>query len=144
MHNLITGAIFLTASLLFVELCHGADDAPKKLDDAEITKHLVGKWAVDEVGDHGLKVRGTAHFKKDGTFEAEATIGDGEKPVKLSLSGTWKVSDGVIVSTVTKSSSPAIVAQGRVTKNHVISIGERTIKHKSEMGKECIRTRIKE
>ncbi len=144
MHRWIVGLLLLTISTTLVSSSSGFDEPPAAPTDAEISKHLVGKWAVDEVGEQKLKVKGTAHYKKDGTFEGAATIGNGESPAKIAISGTWKVADGVITSTVTKSSLSVVIAQGRVYKDQVLAIDEKAIKYKTEAGTDRVRLRLAE
>ena len=101
--------------------------------DEEITKLLVGKWAIEE---------GTQIYNKDGTFEAVVTL-EGGKGIEITVSGTWKVKEGVLIETITKSSSP-IFKEGRESKDTVISIDEKVLKFKDEMGKERTAKRINE
>jgi hypothetical protein len=122
-----------------------AGEEPKKLTDEEITKRIVGKWAVDEGdGKAEPKIKGTMTYKKDGKVDAEATIEVGKNSVKVSLSGTWKVSDGVITSTVTKTNVPDLIKEGFVSKDKVISINDKEYKYKDEKDNEKTQKRVKD
>ncbi len=144
MRHWLVGLLLLVTSTVSISDARGLSVLRLAPTDDEITKQLVGKWAFDEVGQQGLKVKGTAHYKKDGTFEGEATIGTNEKPVKVALSGTWKVAEGVITSTVTKSSLPVVIAKGFNYKFQVIAIDDDSLKYKNEADKEVVRMRLKE
>jgi hypothetical protein len=144
MCNWVVGIFILLASGTLTGLASGRVDPPKKQTDAEISKFLVGKWVVDEGGDKGPKIKGTEHYKKDGTIEAEATIDDGNTPLKITVSGTWKVMDGAVIATVTKSSAPDLIKVGLVSKDQVISIDDKEYKYKSEGGQEKTQKRLKE
>jgi hypothetical protein len=145
MRNGIVRTLSLGISILSVACVCGGDNPPAVPTDAEVTKQLVGKWAIEEVSEQGnLKINGTAQYKKDGTFEGQATIGSGEMPAKIALSGTWKVIDGVIVSSITRSSLPVIIAKGFTSKHQVISIDEKSLKFKTETGKGIVRMRLKD
>lgn len=122
----------------------GRDDNPKKLTDEQISKLLVGKWLVDLDEGKGVKIKGSTTYKKDGTVDAEATIELGDKSIKMVLAGTWKVKDGVIISTVTKTNNPEIVKEGLTTKDKVVSIDDKSLKYTSEDGKERTDKRAKE
>ncbi|MCE9566834.1 MAG: hypothetical protein K8U57_32920 [Planctomycetes bacterium] len=137
-------AVFVTASMVLVSEASSFGGLPDVPMDEEITTHIIGKWAIDEVGELGLKVKGTAHYHKDGTFDGQAVIGTGDDPAKIKLTGTWKVAKGVIVSTVTKSSLPAVIAKGVTYRFQVISIDDEMLRYKNEADKEVVRKRQKE
>lgn len=135
------GSLFVVSTVLACE-ANGFEDTASAPTDTEISKHIVGKWAFDEVGELGLQIKGTANYNKDGTFAGEATIVTSERLVKIVLSGTWKVADGVIASTVTKSSMPAVIGTGCTYKFQVVAIDERSLKYKNEADKEIVRMRV--
>jgi hypothetical protein len=141
----VVGITFLFVAMAFTGWVSARAEPPKKPTDSEITKLIVGKWAVDEGGDNEPKIKGTMHYKKDGTVEANATIEIGKNPpLKVTVSGTWKAMDGVIVATVTKTNVPDLIKEGFVSKDTVISIDDKEFKYKSEQGKERTEKRIKE
>jgi hypothetical protein len=138
------GVFILLAAGLMCGLVNAREDQPKKPSDEEITKLLVGKWIIDEGdGKTEPKAKGTVNYKKDGTVELEATVDIG-KELKISLSGTWKVSEGVIIATVKKTNVPDIIKEGLVSKDKVISIDDKVLKYKDEMDKEKTHKRAKE
>jgi hypothetical protein len=116
-------------------------DEPKKLTDAEITKLLIGNWLLEEEGGKNGKLKANTNRKKDGTFDGEGTLENGDRKDKLTISGTWKVSDGFIIDTVTKFNSE-VIQPGFVTKDKVLFIDGKTLKFKNERGDEKIRKRI--
>jgi hypothetical protein len=144
MRCVIVGVLLLFGSGALAGWAAGREDPPKKLTDAEISKLLVGKWAVEEGAEKGPKIKGANHYKKDGTIEAEATIEAGGETLKVTLSGTWKVMDGLIIATVTKTSAPELIKEGHVSKDQVISIDDKMLRYKTERGKESTRKRVKE
>ena len=144
MRSVSSCSAFLLALAVITNAAVGFDDPPKKLTDAEISKLLVGKWTVEDSNDKGLKIKLTVKYAKDGTFETEATLTAGEKSLNLMLSGTWKVTDGMIIATVTKTGAPDLFKEGHVSKDQVLAIDEKTIKYKTEKGKEVVYKRAKE
>lgn len=118
-------------------------DEPKTLTDAEIKRLLVGKW-FEEIDDEGVKAKATSHYKKDGTFATDGTFDDGKKSLRIGASGTWKVSDGAIIRTVTKTSVPELINVGHVGKDQVLSIDDKVLKCKWENGRENMSTRVQE
>lgn len=140
----VVGVLLLLSSGVLAGRATGGEDPPKKLTDAEIRKLLVGKWAVEEGAGKGPKLKGMTHYKADGTFEGEATLEGGGKSLKITVSGTWKVMDGMIVDTVTKTSAPELIKKGHVSKDRVLSIDDKVLRYKTETGKESARKRIKD
>jgi hypothetical protein len=126
-------------------------DPPKKQTDEEIAKLLIGKWDVDEGdGQKEAKIKGWVKYKKEGKFDkegkldVEATVDLGKTSLKLTLSGTWKVADGFIIVTITKSDSPDSIKEGLVSKHKVDSIDEKQLKYKDEMDRAKVLQRAKE
>jgi hypothetical protein len=120
-----------------------ADDAkdPKRPSDTEINKLLIGKW---EGKDAATGITGTIKYAKDGSFIAEGLVPVGNKKVEISTSGTWSVSSGTIVSTVTKSSRPRFAPVGSEVKEVVNAIDEKSVKFTRGAEQERVRTRVKE
>jgi hypothetical protein len=138
------GMLLAFGMCLLVGAANGRDDTPKKLTDEQISKLLVGKWLVDLEEGNGVKIKGSTTYKKDGAVDAEATIQLGDKTIKMNVSGTWKVKDGTIISTVTKTSNPDIIKEGLITKDKVVSIDDKSLKYTSEDGKEREEKRAKD
>lgn len=132
-----------TALVIVCSLVSRVDGREGKPSDEEINKLLVGKWSVEETNGN-VKIKGTSTYKKDGTLEGEATIDLGDQKIVLKVSGTWKVKDGVVTETVTKSNRPDIIKEGMTTKDTVVSINDKEYKIKSESGKETTAKRVKE
>lgn len=112
-----------------------AREDKKKQTDEEITKLLVGTWIIDET-EGGAKIKGTMIYKKDGTGDADVTIEAGNMTIKLTVSATWKVKDGVITEKVTKSNNPDIIKEGLESKDTIISVDSKEYKFKDEKDKE--------
>jgi hypothetical protein len=121
------------------------EDPPKKQTDEEINKLLVGKWIIDEGdGQKEPKIKGSVTYKKDGTVDLEATLDIAKDSFKIALSGTWKVKDGAIIATVTKTSNPDLVKEGVVSKDKVVSVTDKELKYTDELGKEKSHKRMKD
>jgi hypothetical protein len=145
MCNRAVGVFILFTASTLIGSVSAREDPPKKQTDEEISKLLVGKWIVDEGdGKTEPKIKGSMNYKKDGTVDAEATIEAGQTTLKITLSGTWKVKDGVLIATVTKTSAPDVIKEGLVSKDTVISIDDKVLKYKEMSGKEKSQKRMKE
>jgi hypothetical protein len=125
---------FLSAGLL------PADEPPKKLSDAEITKLIVGKWS-EEIKEENVTGKGITIYKKDGTFSADGMLMAKGKTITIKGTGTWKVSDGVLIETI-ETVDPPVKKKGDMTKDKVLSITAKMMKVRTESGREVVKTRV--
>lgn len=141
----MTGRILLcTSALLLAAVIHGeaVGDAGKKLTDAEISKRLVGRWK-DERKVNDLELKGLDEFKKDGTFKSQGTFTKGDRSLKVTVTGTWKIKDGVLVEVIETCDPPAL-KKGQESKDQVLSISDKEVKLKNEGGEEYVKVRLAE
>jgi hypothetical protein len=129
-------SVFTIAVLVTTAAAAGADDAA-------ITKQLAGKWTTCLTGGSATEPDGTIRYDAGGTFAAEGkvSIGEGRK-ADVKVEGSWKVSDGSILHTVTKSTHPGLAPVGGVLKERVISIDAKQMTVKRGVGKERERKRV--
>lgn len=144
MRRALVGLLILLGSNEFPGRAAGDGDSLRKPTDAEIRRLLVGKWAYEKGVEGGPKLQATNHYKKDGIFESEGTFTADGKTLNIILSGTWEVKDGIIISTLKKTSHPTMIKEGYVSKDQVISIDDKTLRYTTERGTESIERRIKE
>lgn len=114
---------------------------PKPPSDAEIKLLLIGKW---EGADLATGVTGTIRYAEDGTFSADGLVPIGNRKIEINTVGTWSVSGGTILSTVTKSSRPRIAPVGTEVKEAVHAIDQKAIRFTRGAEQERVRTRVKE
>lgn len=136
--------VFITVSIVFAAALPGnADDPkdPKRPSDAQIKLLLIGKW---EGADLATGVTGTIRYAKDGTFSADGLVPIGNKKVEINTVGTWSVSGGSILSTVTKSSRPRIAPVGAEVTEVVNAIDQKAVRFTRGAEQERVRTRVKE
>lgn len=118
--------------------CSGVGEgASKELTDSEISKMLIGEWAAE-----GDNMSGVNHYQKDGTLKATGTISVNGSSIDISLLGSWKVSNGTIIATVTETNVPQIIREGHTSKDKVIAIDDKRLVYVTEDGKESTRKRI--
>jgi hypothetical protein len=139
MRDRVVALIILSIPIALIGWSHDHAGAQQKQTDAEISKLLIGKWAAEEP-----KIKGVNHYKKDGTLDVTGTLTLGDQSLKIVISATWKVSDGMIIATVTKTNVPELIKEGHVSKDQVISIDEKLLKFKTERGDEKVRKRVRE
>ena len=114
-------------------------------DDPTITKTLVGRWTTCVAGGSATDPDGTIRYDKAGTFAAQGDVklGGGEK-AEVRLEGTWKVADGSILHTVTKSTHPGLAPVGGELREKVLAIDEKSLRVKRGVGAERERKRLAE
>jgi hypothetical protein len=72
-------------------------------DDNELSEYLVGTWTEVQESP-GLVVTLSHTHHKDGSWMLEASANyDGAATLKNSATGTWRVEDGCLITTVEKS-----------------------------------------
>jgi len=136
MNRRLFGVLALMAiTTVIVSDFASAREDKKKQTDEEISKLLVGTWIIDET-EGTAKIKGKMIYKKDGTEEADVTIEVGGMTIKLTVSATWKVKDGVLIEKITKSSNQDIVKEGTESKDTIISVDKKEYKFKDEKDKE--------
>jgi hypothetical protein len=125
--------------LVLLVVC--ADDPAKRPPDAEVVRLLVGRWSGGSAGEHEPRIQGHVRYKSDGTFEAEGEVGPEKHAVKVTASGTWRVADGALVETVEKC-HPPLVRKGHALREEVLAIDSKSMRVRSEKGKESSRERV--
>jgi hypothetical protein len=141
MCNRLSSVVTVILALAPAALAAGDPPLQGKPSDADIRRLIVGKWAQEIKSDNGVTVKGTTTYKSDGTFTADATFSVGGQDIRITLEGTWKVADGVIAETIQKSSFPG-VPSGQTSKDHVLSISQKSLERKDEQGKRTTQTRV--
>ena len=85
----------------------------KTASDGEIHRQIIGTWTTDG-GSHVLTLAA------DGSFDEKWA----SKTKELGFQGTWRVTDGLLVSTVTNRSSVGftnVAPVGSVVRSHIVS-----------------------
>jgi len=116
-----------------------------KPSDGEITSRLVGTWATCIAGGTSTDPDGSIQYHEDGTFTAEGKIQLGDNATAtVKVEGTWKVTSGVIVHGVTKTSHPGIAPLGAEMKEAILAIDDKAMTFKRGVGHKRERKRIQE
>lgn len=118
-----------------------AGDPPRQ-SDAEIRKLAVGKWYQEESLPNGIKAKGTTTYKQDGTFSGSATAEFQGQTVRVRVSGTWTVENGMLTETI-KESDPATMPKDKST-DKILSISKTQLKRKNDKGKVIEQKRLKD
>ena len=114
------------------------------MSDDELSRRMLQTWMVHTVYppvDVPNHFAGTETFTSDGKFTLEGafTVLKDKEPLKYE--GTWNMKDGFLVETVTKSSRPALVHVGAVTKDKIVRVDNKELVYQTEQGKTVTRKR---
>jgi hypothetical protein len=140
MRHRTLAAMVLTVSVVLTASAP-AGDTPRQ-SDAEIRKLAVGKWYQEESLPNGIKAKGTTTYKQDGTFEGSATAEFQGQTVRVRVSGTWAVDNGMLTETI-KESDPATMPKDKST-DKILSISKTQLKRKNDKGKVIEQKRLKD
>jgi hypothetical protein len=124
----------ILAAFLFVILI--APRLPAEVPpDAEVTKLLVGTWECHDEDIPGFKGGGFT-LRADGTYSSYAVMKVLDKEDRVYTEGTWKVEDGVLIQTTTKTNNPEIEKVGNVANDKLLGATEKEFKIKTASGPE--------
>lgn len=139
--NLMMAAVTMVLVWASAVAADGAED-PKQPTDVEINRLLIGKW---EGTDLMTGVTGTIRYAKDGTFTADASVPLRNRTIEINTEGTWSVTSGTILHSVTKSSRPVVAPVGTEVKETVHAIDDKSVRFiRGVETEKKTRTRIKE
>jgi len=112
------------------------------LPDSRIRQRLVGQWS-DVIQGDAVTVKSTDTYVSDGTFAVEGEIHpkDGT-PFTVKVDGHWEVKNGVVISTVTRSSDVSLVPVGTITRDRVLLINSKEFHCVTEAGRLSKQLRI--
>lgn len=136
-------SLALTLFAITVVSAAGAEKvAEKPPSDDEIRKKLVGIWVVDNKISETRSITGTSTFAADGRSSAAVSFNIDGKKETIQTEGKWEVKEGVLVETITKSSSK-IPPIGLVTRDRIIRVNDAELVYITEKDKTVTRKRGK-
>jgi hypothetical protein len=124
----------LICAFVFSCIAAGASE-PDKPSDETIRALIPGAWISRETLD-GQPMTLTVEYRPDGTFGASARITEGRYGVKLTLSGTWVVHHGILISHTEATGMPT-----RVNAHEVVAISETILVLRDRVGGIVIKRR---
>ena len=133
----VTSAALLIACTIVI-----AQETTKRPSDTEITKLVVGKWSQNQKL-KTVEIKAKDDFSNDGTWKSQGTLTIGDKVVKLTMTGTWKISDGFLIQVI-GTCDPPTLKKGHESKDEVLSISRKRMNCKTRFGTEIIRIRLPE
>jgi hypothetical protein len=92
--------------------------ASDKPSDETIRSQIPGAWISEETLD-GRPTKLIIEYRSDGSFGASARVAEGRYSVKLVITGSWRVHNGILISHTEATGTPP-----RDTVHEVIAITE--------------------
>jgi hypothetical protein len=108
---------------------------PEKLSDDMIRSQIPGAWISQEMLD-GRPMTLTVEYRSNGTLGASAQISEGRYRIKLVLTGTWRVHNGILISHTEATGTPA-----RDTFREVISVNQTILILRDQDGEIVVKRR---
>lgn len=108
--------------------------------DSVIQSMIIGNWIIDR-STQTASVKGNIQFSSDGTFYLQFVLNKSNSTQGYISKGTWKIEDGFIVETITKSNTnkPTLI----ITRDKVLNIDENKYTYLTEKGDIVINARKK-
>jgi hypothetical protein len=108
--------------------------------DAEIEKLAAGKWSQQSFeGD--VEINSTTIYRKDGTFLKEGTLTKGNRMLKVTVTGRWKVSNAMLSETLEMTDPPGPPSDTQST-DAIIEINDKVLRYRTEKNVERTKTRV--
>ncbi|MEZ6086886.1 MAG: hypothetical protein R3C05_02395 [Pirellulaceae bacterium] len=108
----------------------GQAQTPRKVSDEDLSKRLLGKWQV-EFEDPKTKRQsiGWTVYAENGLAASRSITKVGDKEINLVLQAKWKIENGVLITTITKSSDTSIVKVASVTKDRLTVLTSKQLQY---------------
>ena len=115
-----------------------ADGSPSdKPSDETIRSQIPGAWISQETLD-GQPTMLTVEYRSDGTFGASVRMTEGSYSIKLVLTGTWRVHNGILISHTEATGAPP-----RDAAYEVVAVNESMLVLRDRDGSIVVRRRAK-
>jgi hypothetical protein len=108
-----------------------------KPSDETIRLQIPGAWISRETLD-GRPTALAVEYRPDGTFGASARVTKGRYSIKLVLTGTWRVHNGILISHTEATGAPP-----RVAAYEVIAVNESMLVLRDRDGSIVVKRRVK-
>ena len=139
-------------TFLLVSLCTfpisgllSAREPRKLMKDDGISRKLLGTWLVHAAWKPApvpTHCDGMEIYTPDGKVAVQGTLTVAAIDKNLfEYEATWKIENGFLIETLTKSSLPKVFRVGATTRDKIIRIGNRKLTYRTEFGRVCTQTR---
>jgi len=122
---------------LIFALVAAEGSASDKPSDETIRSQIPGAWISQETLD-GQPTRLAVEYRPDGTFGASARVTKGHYSIKLVLTGTWRVHNGILISHTEATGAPP-----RVAAYEIIAVNESMLVLRDRDGSIVVKRRAK-
>jgi hypothetical protein len=123
-------------AIVFAFVAAGGNASDKPSDET-IRSQIPGAWISQETLD-GQPTTLAVEYRLDGTFGASARVSKGRYSIKLVLTGTWRVHNGVLISHTETTGAPP-----RVAAYEIIAVNESMLVLRDRDGSIVVKRRAK-
>jgi hypothetical protein len=123
-------------AIVFAFVAAGGNASDKPSDET-IRSQIPGAWISQETLD-GQPTTLAVEYRSDGTFGASARVSKGRYSIKLVLTGTWRVHNGVLISHTEATGAPP-----RVAAYEIIAVNESMLVLRDRDGSIVVKRRAK-
>jgi hypothetical protein len=134
---LVVKAVLPFISALVLAFVAAEGSASDKPSDETIRSQIPGAWISQETLD-GQPTTLAVEYRSDGTFGASARVTKGRYSIKLVLTGTWRVHNGILISHTQATGAPP-----RVAAYEVIAVNESMLVLRDRDGSIVVKRRAK-
>jgi hypothetical protein len=134
---LVVKAVLPFISALVLAFVAAEGSASDKPSDETIRSQIPGAWISQEMLD-GQPTTLAVEYRSDGTFGASARVTKGRYSIKLVLTGTWRVHNGILIRHTQATGAPP-----RVAAYEVIAVNESMLVLRDRDGSIVVKRRAK-
>lgn len=137
--------LLLVASSLFAApfAAPASAQQPRPVTDEFLSQRMVGKWQV-EYFDEKTKRKsiGWTVYNDRGLAASRSLTKVGDEVQNIVLQARWRIENGVLITTITKSSHPDVVKVASVTRDRLTVLTEKRMQYIDQDGKTINEIRV--
>jgi hypothetical protein len=116
--------------------------ADNSKNDSAFSKKIIGKWQ-QSVKQGQISLNAILIYKKDGSLDSTATMTINKKQNKMTISGTWEVKEGYLITIIKSKSKNVPLPIGHISKDQILKLTDSTFTYKTAQGKTETQVKVK-
>jgi hypothetical protein len=133
------------AALLIAAIIPGCTTTDKEPgEDVSLEQRLQHTWAFREAASNGVIIEGKTAYLPEGIMNLAGRVTQNGQSRPILASGTWRVKNGYLYYTITKSNVPSIIPNGFTSGDKIVRVTANELTYiSSDNGKVVTEHRIK-
>lgn len=116
---------------------------PRRVTDEFLSQRIVGKWQVEYFDEKTKrKAIGWTVYSDRGLAASRSVAKIDGETTHVILQARWRIENGVLITTITKSSHPEIVKVASVTRDRLTMLTEKRMQYIDQDGKTITELRV--